>query len=661
VQALSRGWSWAALALLVALSTALRAWAGHEVPVPWIAPDEMIYGLTGISLWDSGTLEILGGPTPYYSLLYPAFAGIPLNLGSLEFGYGALTIVQALVMSLAAVPVYLWGRSLVSQRWALAASALTLAVPGLAYSGLVMTEVLFYPLLTLAAWAMARALLEPTPRAQALLVLAALAATATRMQALVLLPAFVSALGVAAWLERSWRPVRRLWPSLAAMALLSVGWFAYRAVGDEALLGGYAGVTEASYGLLESAKYVVFHAASLLILTGVFPVCAVFLLLVNGLLKGESSAPARAYLSVAAPLAVWFVLQAGVFASEHVERLAERDLLALAPVLFLGLALWLDRGAPRSFAVASGVGLAAAAALFALPVGRLVSHDAAPDAFTLIPLLELLQNTSSRTLEAVYYTSAGLAVLAFVLLPRRALTAVPALLLAAGIAASVEVSTYVADRGRGAQVAFLGPDRHWIDRAADGPVAYVYSGEEWPGVWHSIFWNRKIQRVYYLDEKVEGPLPQTRLVAGNPPLRPPYAVASMSVSIFGEPVAQLDTPGLRTTMRLWRIEPPLRVLGRTVGVLPNGDINGGERAKLTGYSCERGGIFFVTLLIKAVPVEIRLLRDGEPYRTLNLETAPSDGVWRGQIPALPSPDGTCTLEIVPTGLTGSTQLKFQPA
>ena len=62
--------------------------------MPWIAPDEMIYGLTGISLWDSGTLDILGGPTPYYSLLYPAFAGIPLNLGSLEFGYGALTIVR---------------------------------------------------------------------------------------------------------------------------------------------------------------------------------------------------------------------------------------------------------------------------------------------------------------------------------------------------------------------------------------------------------------------------------------------------------------------------------------------------------------------------------------------------------------------------------------
>jgi hypothetical protein len=439
------------------------------------------------------------------------------------------------------------------------------------------------------------------------------------------------------------------------MALLGIGWLAYRAVGDDALLGGYAGITEASYGLLESAKYVVFHAASLLILTGVFPVCAVLLLLVNGLLKGESSAPARAYLSVAASLAVWFVFQTGVFASEHVERLAERDRLARAST-FLGLALWLDRGAPR--ASPSRRALASPPPPPCLRPSGVSSRTTPLGRFHPHPLLELVQHTSSRTLGRVH--ERGRNGTHAVLLPRRVLTAVPALLLAAGVAASVEVSTYVADCGWDAQVAFLGPDRHWIDRAADGPVAYVYSGEEWPGVWHSIFWNRKILRVYYLDQKVEGPLPQTRLVAGNPPLRPPYAVASMSVSIFGEPVAQLDTPGLQTTMRLWRIEPPLRVVSRTVGVRPNGDINGGERAKLTGYSCERGGIFFVTLLIKAVPVKIRLLRDGEPYRTLNLETAPSDGVWRGQIPALPSPDGTCTLEIVPTGLAGSTQHTSRP-
>ena len=112
---------------------------------------------------------MLGGDTPFYSLVYPALAGLPLSFANAHTGYTALKAVQAVVMSLTAVPVYLWGRTLMRPRWALAAAALTLAVPGLAYSGQVMTEAAFYPVFVLAAWAAAAALARPTPRRQALL------------------------------------------------------------------------------------------------------------------------------------------------------------------------------------------------------------------------------------------------------------------------------------------------------------------------------------------------------------------------------------------------------------------------------------------------------------------------------------------------------------
>ena len=85
--------------VLVAVSTALRAYAARQVPVPWIAPDEMIYSLLGIGLYHTGHLQILGGPTPFYSLLVPVFTGIPLSIGSFGFGYGLLKVVQALAMS----------------------------------------------------------------------------------------------------------------------------------------------------------------------------------------------------------------------------------------------------------------------------------------------------------------------------------------------------------------------------------------------------------------------------------------------------------------------------------------------------------------------------------------------------------------------------------
>ena len=52
----------------------------------------------------------LGGPARFYSLVVPAVTGGPLSLGDVHAGYALLKLVQALVMSLAAVPVYLWAR-----------------------------------------------------------------------------------------------------------------------------------------------------------------------------------------------------------------------------------------------------------------------------------------------------------------------------------------------------------------------------------------------------------------------------------------------------------------------------------------------------------------------------------------------------------------------
>src|SRR5439155_10088003 len=122
--------------------------------------------------------DILGEHSRFYSLMTPALAGLPLQLGDLARGYDLLKLLQALVMSLAAVPVYLWARPLAGRGWALAAAALVLALPALAYSGLLMTEVEFLPVAGLAAWAVSRALARPTPAAQALALGAVLLAAA---------------------------------------------------------------------------------------------------------------------------------------------------------------------------------------------------------------------------------------------------------------------------------------------------------------------------------------------------------------------------------------------------------------------------------------------------------------------------------------------------
>ncbi len=137
-----------AVVLLAAVSAALRFWATRGLDVPWIAPDESIYALLGRSLWEDGSPSLLGAAGRSYSLVYSALVGLPLTLDDLGAGVTIAQAVGALLMSATALVVYLWGRGPLGAWWAVVAAGLTVAVPGLAYSGFLMSEVAIYPLAT---------------------------------------------------------------------------------------------------------------------------------------------------------------------------------------------------------------------------------------------------------------------------------------------------------------------------------------------------------------------------------------------------------------------------------------------------------------------------------------------------------------------------------
>jgi hypothetical protein len=656
---------WIVLGALVLVSTAFRAWAAVSVPVPWIMPDEAVYGLLGRSLYLHGSLEILGGPTPFYSLLVPALVGFPLSAFGLATGLDVLQGLQAFVMSLAAVPVYLWGRSLVSRGWALAAAALAVAVPGLTYSGLMMTEVLFYPLLVLAAWALAEAIARPTRLTQGLLVVAVLAVCATRVQAIVLLPVALTAAVVDAWLARSWANLRRLWPAAAVLGGLAVVWIAYRLGSGSGTLGGYEVITTTSWSIGAAAKYVVYHLASVLILCGLFPAAAVAVLFVRAVRSGEPDPRVRAYLAVASSLTVWLVLEVGVFTSYYSDRIVERNLIGLGPVLFLGLVLWIDRGAPGSLLERGVVAGAAALVLVVLPVRRLINIFGTHDAMTMVPLYKLAQASSAGTMLAVYLVVGVVAAVAFALLPRRAMLYVPAVLAVAAIAASAVAGKFVVDQAAAQQRTFLGDKPRWIDRKTDGPVAYLYDGEpSWNGVWETLFWNENVDRVYDLTAKeVPGPLPQahaqvqpdgTVFVPPSAKRPGPYAVASTWITLVGDKVKTLRQQGLtQKGLKLWQVEPPLRVAQQISGLQVNGDIYATITARLVAYACDKGA-FRLTLIPKQ-PETVEIRVNGRLARKLDFRSAvPS---WHGDFPA-DGGGGQCTLEITPTGLLGTTVFEF---
>jgi hypothetical protein len=650
------------LAGLVAASAALRVWAGRAVTTPWISPDEPAYALLGRSLYDTGRLRILTGPTGFLSATAPALFGLPLSLGDLELGYSVAKVVDALVMSLAAVPVFLWGRTLVSRGWALVAAALTLALPGLAYSGLLMTEVIFYPLLVCAAWSLAAVIESPTPRRQLVFIALLVVAVLTRVQAIVLVAGFAGAV-ILEWLFARRVRLREFMPAVAAIAVLAGARVAANAVTSGSVLGGYGGANR-GYPLGPALRYVLYHAGDLALLTGFLPFCAVGVLFAGAVARGEEDPRLRAYLAVVTALACSFVVEVGVFASQNVHHLAERDLIALAPLFFLGFVVWLARGRAGRLTRAAVAAIAALLVLL-IPVGSFVTSDSLFDGFSLIPLYELRGLTSSGVTNGALAGGVVVAALLFTFLPGRWQLVLPVLVGAALVGGSVSASRKVVAESNLQRALYAGPVRRWVDAAATAPTYYLYDQQTPPNeVWQTLFWNRAITRVYDLPPSlVTGPMPQQAVrIAPNGLVRtlsgaslvPSYAVVSQRYALAGQPVAYSPSNADRAGYAVWKVAKPLRIASEVTGLLPNGDIPPGTAGVVDAYGCTDGR-FLLTLLVKQ-PGVIRITLG---RRVVRRRSFAEPTQWDVVIPVAGGP-GTCRLTVQGSGLIGTTGLSFDP-
>jgi hypothetical protein len=639
-----------ALAVLILVAVVLRAAAALAVDVPWIAPDEMIYGLLGRGLWEHGSLDILGGPTPFYSVLYPALVGLPLRLFGLDTGYDVLRVVQAAVLCATAVPVYLWTRSLAREAWALAAAALTLALPGLVYAGMLMTEVLFLPLATLATWLMARALETPNRGRQAVLLGALAACALTRLEANVLVGALVLA-------ALATRRVRALWPTWAVLGVVLLAWLGAHGLSPRRSLGGYEGAAT-HYAVGDAAKFVLYHGVDVLLAAGIVPVCAAALLA----LARPREERLRAAVAVAWSTAAVSVVEVGVFASAHAERLTERTLLFALPPFFVCFAAWLERGLPRPRVASAVVACAAVAALAGWPIGFLTALEALQDNPTLVPLVDTHSLATRPVLAAV---GAGFALL-FLLAPRRAAWILPAVVCAALAGVSVETSRAYADESEARQAKLVGPAPHWIDRAVGAPVTFLYDGDPyWNLVWGETFWNERVTAVVDVaGASVPGPLPQRelRIVApdgvlrldGGAVVRARYVAASSWLTFRGSRVATTPLVGSPSpALVLWRLDGTPRLDTWIEGMQPNGDVY--NRASLTVYDCG-AGTFELEGFAKNDGEDLTLLRNGRVADRQHLDYGQG---WHVRLPTPPSPSPrSCRFEIFGTGTIGTLRFRW---
>ena len=625
--------------VLLVAAVAARVLLNRSVLAPWIQEDELQYAEMAKSFAATGEYLFRGQPH-HVMTIYPALIAPAWWTGSMTTTYALAKAFNVVLMTLAAVPLYLWARRLVSPAYAVLAVVLLLAMPGFVYTGEILTENAYVPAVVLALFAIAVAIERPSLLHQLLALGATALAVAVRLQGLVLLLVIPTAVALSLLLEavasapgerrrRFARRIRQFWPMIGGIVVAVLAYVAYESVRGATVssgLGVYRSVTQANYSFLPAVRWIVYQLGELAFAVGLVPVAALVVLL--GLASRRATSPGeaeRAFVAVATAAVVWTVVEVGTFASHFSLRVEERYVFNVFPVLFLALAVWLARGLPRPAGLTAVAVLVPTAFLLALPYETLVSTGAFfTDTFGLIPLWRLISVLPGGAGDArILVGAAALAAgLLFAGLPRRsARVVVPAAVAGYLMLASGSVFAQVTFISRATRHAGgLAGDPSWIDHAIgrDKRVEFLYTTEidrDQHILWQAEFWNRSMRRVFGVTSQdpsipdVTAPLdPETgrirpQLPANSPDLAPRYVVAASNLDVAGTRVA---TEGVLT---LFRVHGALRLNSLTAGVQPDGW--SGSSAAYTRYAAPaRGGHIVVTVsrprLIGPPPARISL-------------------------------------------------------
>jgi hypothetical protein len=470
-----------ALTLIVVGSFAARLVASAAHPAPRYFPDEYLYTALARALGNGQLPNVRGTSANFPALLEPILAAPFHALFSPELAYRLTQAENALLMSLAVVPVYLLARRLsLSVRYALACAVFAVAIPDLVFASYTLADPVAYPFAMGALAAGVAALDRPTKRTQLLFLGLAFLATFARVQYVVLPAAFV----VAALVVDRRRALKTQRLPLILMALplvVAVG------LGPARVFGYYSNVTNLHVGgqLLHWAGTDLFLLA---FATGIVLVPGALVALARPRGRTET-----AFAAMAAVFGAGIVAEAALYASNGSARFQERYLFALLPLVPIAFGLYLKHGRPGRIPVA-----VLSIFLFALSARLPLSGYTAA-----------LGKTDSQFLVAVFRleTALGTAGGSFVL----------ALLAAAGAAGAVLVSRRGGGRyALGAAIAFafvasfgaiisdaanarqvrheyLPANPSWVDATGLSDVTLLQTAGAPPaGAVEQLYWNRSI-------------------------------------------------------------------------------------------------------------------------------------------------------------------------
>jgi Predicted membrane protein (DUF2079) len=595
---------WSILTAGILVIAGVRAWLASRVSMPWLFSDELIHSELAKNV-AGGSLFGIRGEHVNITYAYPVVLAPAWLLPSLASTYAVAKAINIVLLSAAAIPVYLWGRRILSPIGAAVAAVLVLLLPELVLSSALMQENLAFPAFLVAVLALGLVLEAPTPGRQVLLIAATALAAAARFELLILVPIIPTAVVLAR------ANARRLLVVLVPTLGVILAMIAFAAIRPSRLQGALQTFpeTSAGYSVGGVLKWLVRSLAELDLSTGAIPLVALVLLTAS---RGGQRRPGeRAFLAVTWSCLVWFLVLGGLSGSWEPFGLKERYVFYVQPLLVLALLLWLERGAGRRLrALLPAVGVLVLAVAF-LPLHSLLT---APSRVGNALGMELYRRLGDqigfggglRTL-----LIAGVVVLplvAAVVAPRRALVGVVGFLALFLAVSSGLAARLVDDQARAvAQTAELPPDRSWVDSAVgkDANVVLLNTANFmpealrrdfftiWAPWWETQFWNRSAREVDSLGSPEPLPLAQrsgvlnwaTGVVSGVPP-------ASL---ILVDPRFEVSgrRRGATSTFVLYdRVASPLRLVSATEGVFRDG-----ESSAYAAYDRWPGGSREVTISI----------------------------------------------------------------
>ncbi|HET8528163.1 MAG TPA: hypothetical protein VFL60_04575 [Gaiellaceae bacterium] len=487
---------------------------------PWLFTDELEYTQLSRAIAATGHAARRGEPHSFRSLYTVVTAPFWL-IDDVGAAFAAIKYFDVFVMTSVLFPTYFLARLLVGRGPALFAAAGAAMIPSLAYSSWIAEETLAYPYSALCFFLIAKALLTRSRGWIVGAVAASALAPVVRGELVVVPIAFAFALFFMWWTTERTRKRRAAWSLLDWLGVVTLGFGAVYL-----LSGALSHHSQEWYSVTTYWKHRIFvygDWASGALCVGLGAIPLVLGLAALAPLRGEErSRELRVFRSVAlAGIGMfWFytAMKAAYLSTVFASRVEERNLIYVAPLLFVGTALVLQRRRVNLWALAAA---AAYGAYVIVGTPLYVGGGLYSDALGLAIFQQanryflLSDGTAQWILLGVLAAGVGVAVLlgrarwrAGVGLAGLLATAVLAWNVTGEVAAAAGSVTVARDMAPA-----LGHPFTWVDDNTHlKPTLYLAQGvADQNPEWMLEFWNRSITTVSSVDGTLGGPGP-----AGSP-------------------------------------------------------------------------------------------------------------------------------------------------